>query len=128
MSVSWRLEAGLLCLESDERATFDGWRTAVEAGLRAACDSNAGVVAVVHDLRRMARVPSLREANARVAWLVKQSRAYGVRRWASVVRGLDNLAMAQTAEMAGAGQAVEFRVFEDLAEAQAWARGAREAT
>jgi hypothetical protein len=124
MPVSWRLDGGLLFLDSDRGATFEGWSKAVEAGLRAARDTGQGVVAVVHDLRRMARVPSLREAHARVALLVRESKAFGVRRWASVVGGPENLEMAQTAEMFGAGEAVEFRVFEDLADAEAWARGA----
>jgi hypothetical protein len=35
----------------------------------------------------------------------------------------DNLGMGQTAEMSGAGELVEFRVFEDAAEARARARG-----
>ena len=121
MPVSWRLEGGVVFLESDERATFDEWKDAVEAALPVARTEHAE--AVVHDLRRMARVPSLREANARVQLLLRQSRLFGIKRWASIVSGPDNLGMGQTAEMLGAGELVEFRVFEDAADAEAWARG-----
>lgn len=124
MPVSWRLADGVVFLVSDKAATLDEWKEAVEAALpvaHAQC-----VDAVVHDLRRMARVPSLQEATARVQLLVRQSRTFGIKRWASVVSGPANLAMAQTGEMLGAGALVEFRVFEDPAEAEAWARGGSE--
>jgi hypothetical protein len=120
MPVSWRIAEGVVFLESDEAATFDEWKDAVGAALPVA--RTECVDAVVHDLRQMARVPSLREANARVQVLVQQSKTFGITRWASVVSGPENLGMGQTAEMLGAGELVEFRVFEDLAEAMAWAR------
>jgi hypothetical protein len=121
MPVSWRLADGVVLLESDEAATFDEWKEAVEAALPVA--HTECLDAVVHDLRRMARVPSLREANSRVQLLVRQSITFGIKRWASIVSGPENLGMGQTAEMLGAGKLVEFRVFEDPAEAEAWARG-----
>jgi hypothetical protein len=120
MPVSWRLEDGVVFLDSDEGATYDEWKEAVEAALPVARTEHA--YAVVHDLRRMARVPSLKEANARVQLLLRQSKMFGIRRWASIVSGPDNLGMGQTAEMLGAGESVEFRIFEDAAEAEAWAR------
>jgi hypothetical protein len=64
------------------------------------------------DLRRMARILSLREANARVQLLVRQSKAFGIKRWPAIVSGLGNFGMAQTAEMLGVGERVEFRVYE----------------
>jgi hypothetical protein len=121
MPVSWRLADGVVFLEGDEAATFDEWREAVVAALPIAHAQCVDVV--VHDLRRMTRVPSLQETTARVQVLVRQSRTFGIKRWASVVSGPANLAMAQTAEMLGAGALVEYRVFEDAAEAEAWARG-----
>jgi hypothetical protein len=121
MPVSWRIDEGVVFLEGDEAATFDEWREAVGEALPVAHTECVDVV--VHDLRRMARVPSLQETTSRVQVLVRQSKTFGIRRWASIVSGPANLAMAQTAEMLGAGALVEFRVFEDPAEAEAWARG-----
>jgi hypothetical protein len=121
MPVSWRLADGVVFLEGDKSATFDEWKEAVETALPVA--HTQCVDAVVHDLRRMARVPSLQETTARVQVLIRQSKTFGIRRWASIVSGPAALAMAQTAEMFGAGALVEYRVFEEPAEAEAWARG-----
>jgi hypothetical protein len=123
MPVSWHLDAGFVLLESDEAATFDEWKEAVAAALLTAHTEFGADIAVVHDLRRMRRVPALNEAHARMTLLIRRSRTFGVKRWASVVGSAENLAMAETAEVFAAGEPVEFRVFTNLAEAEAWARG-----
>ena len=120
MPVSWRIAEGCALLESDEMATLDEWKGAVDAALRAR-DFKRGM-AVVHDLRRMFRVPTPDEARARLAFLVSRSREFGVSRWAIVVAGTAHYGMGRMAEFLSEDErAVEFQVFREPAEAIAWA-------
>jgi len=76
--------------------TFQEWTTAVfEALADAAFRPGMGVV---HDLRRMVRIPSATEASDRVDFLVVRSRTLKVSRWAIVVSGQAHYSMARLAE------------------------------
>jgi hypothetical protein len=121
MAVSWCVDAVVL-LESDEHATFQEWTAAVAEAL--ADPGFRPGMGVVHDLRRMTRVPTPAEARARVDFLVARSRALQVSRWAIVVAGAAHYGMGRLAEfhadkMPGQG----FRVFRELEPALAWASG-----
>jgi hypothetical protein len=121
MSVSWRIDGAVL-LESDEKATLEEWKAAVDAALRAPAFERG--MAVVHDLRRMFRVPSPQEAQERVDFLARRSQAFGIRRWAIVVAGTAQFGMGRMAEFLSDGApGVDFRVFREPADAIAWARG-----
>jgi hypothetical protein len=121
MPVGWSIRDGLVRLVSEEEATFEEWRDAIDAAL-ADSHYSAGM-AVLHDVRRMRRVPSAIEAQQRVDVLAARTRTSKVSRWATVV---DRAALYGTGRMgeAFAGRAgVEFRVFKDPDKAEAWARG-----
>jgi hypothetical protein len=125
MPVSWRIAERYLLLESDEDATFEEWAAAVDAGLR-----DPGFrpgMGLVHDARRMGRVPSPDEANRRVEFLQRRMERMKISRWAVVVAssrpaqyGMAHMAEA-FADVAGA----PFRVFkDDFPDAIAWTNGA----
>ena len=121
MPVSWSIRECIVHLESDEAATFEEWTSAVDAALR---DSGFKVgMSVVHDLRRMVRVPSAQEAQARSDFLAAKSRACGVVRWAAVVALGAQFGMARMAEVFSDRPSVTFRAFDSLEDAQRWARG-----
>ena len=76
----------------------------------------------------MQRVPSPEETKLRVWFLMAQTRAHNVAKWATLVAaaanyGMGRMAEALTGQLANNERPVEFRVFTDLAEAEAWLRG-----
>ena len=113
-------------LEGDEAATFDEWRDAVEAAMRAAFAALGRVDAAVHDARRMGRVPSEEEVRARIAFLTRQTFVFGLMRWAALVSRPAHLAVGRMAETLCDVEPIDFRVFTDPDEAEAWARGGSE--
>ena len=120
VGVSWSVGIAVL-LESDEQATFQEWQAAVDAALRDPAFRRG--MGVVHDMRRLIRVPTSAEARARVDFLLGRTRAFQVSRWAIVVSGSAHYGMGRMAEFLtketlGDG----FRVFRDLPEALEWAR------
>lgn len=117
MPVSWRISDGLLWLESDGVASFEEWREAVEAALRHP-DHRPGL-GVVHDWRRLRVAPEAEQLHARASYAGR----LGARRWAVVVDGRAGYGMGRMAEILTEPKPVELRVFQDIGEAEAWARG-----
>ena len=81
---------------------------------------------LLHDIRRMGRVPAAAEVLARVYSLARQMRIYGIKRWAIVATGAAAYGIGRIGEAIvddGPDAEVQFRVFRDLADAEAWARG-----
>lgn len=120
MPVSWRISEGIVFVESDEQAAFDDWQAAVASALGSSAYRPG--MGLLHDARRMERVPTLEEARMRVWFVVVQARTHNVPRWAVVVGGSGGHAMARMAETLTDDRSVAFRVFTDLAEAEAWIR------
>ncbi len=121
MPVSWAIAEGLVLLKSDENATFEEWETAVDSALR-----DPAVVpgmGIVHDLRRLVRVPTVPEAAARAKVVETRSKALSLRRWAVVVTPGVQFGMARMAEAFTELVDVEFRAFTDPLEARDWASG-----
>jgi hypothetical protein len=118
--VSWQITNGLVQLESDEAATFEEWREATQRAL--ASSSYRPGMGLVHDQRRVVRVPLAGEIEARAYYAAGQMRAHAVRRWALVVKGDAAFGMGRMGE-ALANDTVEFRAFMEMAEALTWARG-----
>lgn len=118
MPVTWRITDGLLWLESDGDASFDEWREAVEAALRHP-DHRPGM-GVLHDWRGLRAAPSAEELHPRASY----AKRLGPRRWAVVVEGQAGYGMGRMAEILTEPMPVELRVFQDIREAEAWARGA----
>jgi hypothetical protein len=123
MAVAWKIEQACLLMESTEASTLDEWKAAVDAALEAPAFRPG--MPVVHDARRLFRVPTPDEARERVAFLQAKCREAKVVRWAIVVSGSAQYGMARLAGFANeaAPGGLEFRVFRDLQEAQEWARG-----
>jgi SpoIIAA-like len=117
--VSWTIAAGAVILESDEGVTFDEWKTALDAAF--AEPGAAPKTAIVHDLRRMARVPAAAEAAERAQLVLWRSGAFAIRKWAVVVTPGMQGRMTHMAEAFTRRGDVEFRAFTDLAEAKIWA-------
>jgi hypothetical protein len=118
--VSWRIADGLVILESEGEPTIGDWRAAVDAAL-AAPGFRAGM-GLLHDARRMARVPSPREARARVDFLVGRCRRRGVRRWAVVFGADAQYGMGRLAEAVADSAGIAFRAFRDPTDAELWLR------
>jgi hypothetical protein len=112
-------------LESDDQATLDEWESAVSHAL--GISGSRPILGLLHDARKMERVPGPQETRARVWVLMAQARTHNVARWATVVAGPANYGMGRMAE-ALTGQLVDhersvaFRVFTDMTEAEAWLR------
>jgi hypothetical protein len=122
MPVSWRIEPPCVLLESLGAPTLEEWKAAIDAALtNPACAPGA---TVVHDLRRMTRIPDAEEAKSRVAFLAARSRRAGISRWAIVVEGSAHYGMGRMAQiLADFEPRIRLRVFRELADAKAWARG-----
>ena len=121
MAVTRRIDKHLVWLESDEQATFDEWIGALNEAA-AQPEWHPGMC-VIHDARRMARVPSQAEAESRGPFVSRRTRALGIERWAAVVStaGAPEGAL-QLAALFADREAGWCRVFTDFAEAEAWAR------
>jgi hypothetical protein len=129
MPVSWRVSAEVVFLESDGPATLEEWMSAVDGSL-ASRDYRPGM-GVVQVWRGTKPIPAAKVIRLHIDVLVARARARGVKRWAIVVAGAarweivitgDAYRSTGTAEpLAGRGS-VEFRVFKDRAEAEAWVR------
>lgn len=126
MAVDWRFSEGLLYIEGDDEATPAESEAAIAAAL-ASPEYRPGT-GLLHDARRRATgAPSAAQVKARVLFLVRQAHTYGVTRWATVVvdsasYGMGRMAEVLTTQLADSSRPVEFRVFTDLAEAEAWLR------
>ena len=120
MAVSWRIGSGYIFLASDEAATLQEWKAALNAAIVA-----PGFVAgmgVVHDLRDARRVSTPDEARERVAFVVGTARQAGIKRWAVVIATAGH--HDQVAEfLSEPAHGIAFRVFHDSSRAEAWARG-----
>jgi hypothetical protein len=120
MPVSWEISHGVVRLLSDDTASFDEWRKAFEAALGHP-DHRAGM-GVVHDWRRLPMPPSAEEVRKRVRYVSR----LGPRRWALVVPDEVGYGMGRMAEILTDELSIRLRVFRDMGEAEAWARGERE--
>jgi hypothetical protein len=130
MPVSWHISKGVVFLESERQVTLDEWTSAVDGSL--ASDRYRPGMGVVQDWRRTKGLPAAKVIRLRIDVLVERARARGVNRWAIVVAGDARWEIVVTGDACrGTAQAstplagrssVEFRVFKDLAEAEAWAR------
>ena len=130
MSVSWRISEDVVFLESDGPATRDEWTSAVDASL--ASNDHAPAMGVLQDWRRTKAVPGAKVIRLRIDVLVERASARGVKRWAIVVAGDARWDLVVTGDAyRGRGRtdeslprpsSVEFRVFKDLAAAEAWVR------
>ncbi len=122
MPVSWRIDHGLVRLESDDPATLDEWRFAVDR-FSSHPDYRLGM-SIVHDRRRRVSVVTTKEIRERAEFLTTRAESLGPTRWAIVaVRDLD-FGMARIEEaLLGRVPHIEFALFRDPAAAEAWARG-----
>jgi hypothetical protein len=130
MPVSWRISRGVVFLESERQVTLHEWTSAVDGSL--ASDGYRRGMGVVQDWRSTKGLPAARVIRLRIDVLVERARARGVNRWAIVVAGDARWeivvtgdacrATAQASPPFAGRSSVEFRVFKDLAEAEAWAR------
>jgi hypothetical protein len=120
MSVSWRIADGLVWLESDEAATFEEWRGALEAAL-ADPEFRAGM-GVLHDWRRHRGVMPSAEVLKRSEYLARNAARFQRIRWAVVVASNAGFGLGRMAEVLTEPGAA-LRVFRDPVEAEAWARG-----
>ena len=130
MPVSWRISQGVVFLESDRQVTLDEWTSAVSSSL--ASDGYRPGMGVVQDWRKTRGNPVAKIVRLRVDVLVAPARARGVNRWAIVVAGEARWEIVVTGDACrdadgtaarpGGHGSVEFRVFKDLAAAEAWAR------
>ena len=130
MPVSWRISEGVVFLVSDEQVTLDEWTSAIDSAL--ASGGYRPGMGVVQDWRRTKGIPGAKVVRLRVDVLVGRAMARGVNRWAIVVAGDARWDIVitgdawrgrdRTGEPPGGRGSVEFRVFKNQAEAEAWAR------
>ena len=123
MPIAWKIEQACIFMESTDPSTLHEWKAAVDAALEDPAFRPG--MPVVHDARRLFRVPTPDEARERVAFLRARGREAQVARWAIVVSGSAQYGMGRLAGFANeaAPPGLEFRVFRDLEEAREWARG-----
>lgn len=117
MPVSWHISEGTVFLESDEHATLDEWKAAIDAAL-ANSDYEPGM-GVLHDTRLTKHFPSIDEAKERVAFVERR----GIRRWAVLAESPLGLGLARMGAGMSAGASIDIRAFNDSTEAEAWASG-----
>ena len=123
MPVSWQIVDGLVHLESDEAATFEEWRDAVDAAL--ADPAWRPGMGILHDWRKHRTSLPSAEVAKRSAYLAHNAARFGQTRWALLVDSSASFGMGRMAEtLTGAG--TRLRVFRDPVEAEAWARGHEE--
>jgi hypothetical protein len=120
MPVSWRIMNGLVYLESDEAATFEEWRDAVDAAL--ADPAVRPGMGIIHDWRKHRTSLPSAEVKKRAEYVARNAARFGQTRWALLVDSSVGYGMGRMAEaLTGLGAAL--RVFRDPVEAEAWARG-----
>ena len=120
MPVSWQIRNGLVRLESDEAATFEEWRDAVDAAI--ADPAFRAGMGIIHDWRKHANALPTAEVSKRSEYLARNAARFGRTRWALLVDNSVGYGMGRMAEtLTGSGAVV--RVFRDPVEAEAWARG-----
>lgn len=108
-------------LLSDEESSLREWCDAIDAAVESPWFRPG--MPVVHDARRMRRVPDAIEAQERINVLAMHAGASGFRRWATVVDGTAILGVGRMGETLASDVGVSLRVFTDAGEAEAWARG-----
>lgn len=121
MPVSWRIENGLVWLESTEPSAFEEWRAAVE-GFLAHPDYRPGMGAI-HDWRQHQSGLPTGEIRARSHYIVRNAAIFGTMRWALVAPADVAYGMGRMAETLTAAHPLELRTFRDMAAAEAWVRG-----
>ena len=120
MPVSWRIAGRYVLVDSTDAPTLRDWKDAVDAAL--ADPGFEKGMPLVHDTRRMTRVPMPEEARERVAFLIDRSRKWGIARWAVVVSGTASYGMGRMAQfLSESSRGIEFSVFRELDEAVKWA-------
>jgi hypothetical protein len=117
MPVSWHFSDGILFVESDEQATLDEWKAAIDGAL-ANSDYEPGM-GVLHDTRLTKHFPSIEEAKERVAFVQR----CGIRRWAVLAGSQLGYGLGRMGEGLSSGTSTQVRAFKDPAEAEGWARG-----
>jgi hypothetical protein len=127
MPVTWKISDDLIWLQSGEEASFQEWRQAIEAAFEDPVYRPG--MGVIHDWRRLRTPPSPDEIHMRAAYVAELD----TRRWALVVRDDVGYGMGRMAEIVtsipplkASALPFEVRVFRDLTEAEAWARGLSE--
>jgi hypothetical protein len=116
MPVSWRIMNGLVYLESDEPATFEQWRRAVEGAL--ADPGYQPGMGIIHDWRKHRTLLPSAEVLKRSDYLARNAARFGRTRWALLVDSNAGFGMGRMAEtLTGPGAAL--RVFRDPIAAEA---------
>jgi hypothetical protein len=111
---------GLVYLESDEAATFEEWRGAIDCAW--ADPAFRPGMGIIHDWRKLRNVLPSAEVVKRSEYLAHNAARFGRTRWALVVDNNAGFGMGRMAEtLTGSGAAL--RVFRDPVEAEAWAPG-----
>lgn len=123
MPVSWRISEGTVRLASDGRVTFEAWRAALDAFSRHP-DYRPGM-GVIHDWRNRREPMETAEAWARSNYILQLAATFAPTRWAVVVETrADSGARRMRRVLLPAAAIVQFGVFRDASEAEAWVRGA----
>ena len=127
MSVSWRIENGLVWLESAGPWDAMAWMGAVDASL--AHPNFRPGMGLVHDRRglRLPEGPATREVGMALGFVRSRAARIGKARWAIVVADPANFGVGRMAQMMAEGTGLTIGVFRDLAEAEAWVRQGEDA-
>src|SRR5262249_27060997 len=121
MPVSWRIDEGVAFLESDETATVEEWKAAIDALV---ADPWVPGTGLVHDRPRLGRTPAPIEVRAAADYVSAKQSALGRARWAIVVSSPAGYGMARVGEALLDASDITLRTFYDLDSAEAWVRGA----
>jgi hypothetical protein len=123
MPVMWTIARGVVLLESQSEVTFGEWRAAVDEFNRHP-DYRPGM-GVIHDWRKRTTLVTADDARARARYLERLVPALGTTRWAAIVEREADFGLARMVEILLDGvSGIDYRVFRDPVEAEAWARGA----
>lgn len=120
MPVAWRVENGLVWLES-EQGSFDDWKAAVDAFL-AHPDYRTGM-GIIYDRRKLRRAPGVDELKIALAFVQSRRSKIGMARWALVVGSPAEFGMGRMAQILIGETEVRIRAFFDPQEAEMWVRG-----
>ncbi len=105
-------------LETDDATSLAEWQAAVDS-VAVHPEYRPGM-GVVHDWRKHSRALEMAEIEARSRYL--SASPLGSIRWALLVERAVDYGMGRMAEALLDGSSVHLRVFQDKAEAEAWAR------
>jgi len=101
--------------------TFEEWHAAI-VGFLGHPDYRPGM-GVLHDWRALLEAPQPLDVRRRADYLERHVASFRFTRWALVVSRSATYGMGRIEQTLLNGSPVEIRIFRDLAEAEAWARG-----